>query len=128
MDPEFDDRLHAVERALTDSDRTPESLPEAAALAEQVAEFDERLEDLESRVEELDAGLRAVRGYVGNVRHVNREVERTAEAALAKARALDEGSGPLPPERPPTEGPDEETEARTESDDDDVFDRVRGLL
>lgn len=58
-----------------------------------------RLGALEDRVAELEATAQALRGYVGNVRSVNREVERRAEAALAKAESLeseDSDSSPCP--------------------------------
>jgi len=83
-------RLDAVERTLAgrgegdsaadDADRTDD--PGGAPLGE-------RLDDLEARVADVEAGLQAVRGYVGGVEAVNDDVERRADAALATAeRAL----------------------------------------
>lgn len=143
MGSDLDDRLDAVERALTDSDRTPESLPEAADLADRLDDLVARVADLESRADDQEAALRAVRGYVGNVRHVNREVERTAEAALAKARALDAPDADEDPlagiETADAAGATEQEASvhpkeATDADDDgtadarDVADHLRGLL
>ncbi|MFB6140298.1 MAG: hypothetical protein ABEJ26_07665 [Halosimplex sp.] len=86
---DLDARLDAVERALTDGDADLAELREASEAAGDLRDLESRLADLESRVDELEAGLQAVRGYAGNVRAVNREVERRASAALAKAEALE---------------------------------------
>jgi hypothetical protein len=40
--------------------------------------------------------VHAVRGYVGEIRHVNAEVERTANAAVAAVDRLDAASGTPP--------------------------------
>lgn len=84
------ERLRAVERAITDGDR---SLPEAcdAVAPERMDEFDDRLADIEERVAELEAATQALRGYVGSIRAVNREVERRADLALATATEARDG-------------------------------------
>jgi len=87
------ERLDAVERALTDEETDLTELRDAAALTEDVTDLEERVAELEAAVEELDAAVEAVRGYAGNVRAVNREVERRASAALAKAEALESAVG-----------------------------------
>ncbi len=93
----LDERLRAVERALTDDDRAPVDLSDAAALDDRVDDLARRTTEVEERVAELDAAVQALRGYVGNVRAVNDDVERRADAALAKveslAREADEGRG-----------------------------------
>jgi hypothetical protein len=61
-----------------------------------VLRLERRVADLEATVEELEAGVQAVRGYAGNVRAVNRDVERRASAALAKAEALETAVGSAP--------------------------------
>lgn len=81
-------RLEAVERALTDGETPVANLEDAATLRSGLVETNERLDDLEERVAELEAATQAIRGYVGNVRQVNEDVERRADAALAKAEAL----------------------------------------
>ena len=84
-DDRIHERLRAVERALTDDDRTVTDLPDDATAAAERETLDDRLSDVEARVEELEAATQAVRGYVGAIRAVNREVERRADLALARA-------------------------------------------
>lgn len=100
--PESDlaDRLDAVERALTDDDTDLTDVRDRAALTADIDRLEARIADLEATVEELEAAVDAVRGYAGNVRAVNRDVERRASAALAKAEALETalaGTGQDPP-------------------------------
>lgn len=85
MDETFEDRLAAVERALTDGDHDCSALAEGAATAERVTALEADVEELADRVAELEAATQALRGYVGNVRSVNEEVEQRADTALAKA-------------------------------------------
>ena len=72
-------RLAAVERALSE---------------EEPIERADRLDDLVDRVAELEAAVQAVRGYVGEVRAINEDVERRADRALRKARAIERHVGP----------------------------------
>lgn len=88
MPDDLDARLRAVERALVDGD-PPESLAAAGELTTRIETVEERLADLEERTLALEAATRALSGYVGNVRHVNRAVERRAEAALAAVDRLE---------------------------------------
>ena len=91
-DERIESRLRAVERAVTGSDARP---ADAAAGAETTAErerLESRLNDLEERVAELEAATQAVRGYAGTIRAVNREVERRADLALARATQAGRGS------------------------------------
>lgn len=89
-DDRLEQRLRAVERAITGTDDAVADLgDEANASAEREA-LSTRLDDLEARVEELEAATQAIRGYVGSVRSVNQAVERRADLALAKAS---EGDG-----------------------------------
>lgn len=85
MEDGLEARLGALERAVTEGEH-----------ADTEFEAIERLEDIESRVDELDdriaeleAATQALRGYVGNIRSVNQEVEQRADAALAKAETLE---------------------------------------
>jgi len=89
MSENLADRLDAVERALTDDETDLAAVRERAALSAEVDRLEARVEELEAQVEELNAAVEAVRGYTGNVRAVNREVERRASAALAKVEALE---------------------------------------
>jgi uncharacterized coiled-coil protein SlyX len=71
------ERIDTIERTLTGSaDSTLENLPE-------------RVESLETQVAELEATVQALRGYVGNIQHVNSEVERRADAALAAVESIE---------------------------------------
>jgi hypothetical protein len=94
---ELDDRLRAVERAVTDGDADLAALRDAAALAERLDAVEERLDAVEGDVRELDAATQAVRGYVGEVRHVNRTVAERADAALARVERLEAELDDRPP-------------------------------
>jgi chromosome segregation ATPase len=89
----LEERLSAVERALTGSDAAVADLDDGAAAAAEREAMESRLADLESRVDELEAATQAIRGYVGSVRAVNREVERRADLALARASREGEAPG-----------------------------------
>lgn len=82
-------RLEAVERALADGDTDLTAVTEAAEDGRTLGELQERVDELESQVTDLAASVQAVRGYVGNVRSVNRDVERRADAALATVEELE---------------------------------------
>lgn len=86
---ELRDRLDAVERALTDGDGGLDDLQTAADAAGTIEDVRDRVAEIEDRITELDAATQALRGYVGNVRSVNRDVERRADAALAKVESLE---------------------------------------
>ena len=86
----LDERLTAVERALTDTDRDVSGLADAADLETRIDDLETRLADVESQLADLEASTQAVRGYVGNVRSVNRDVERRADLALAKVEQLEQ--------------------------------------
>lgn len=77
------DRLQAVERALTGSDQTVSDLEDVATLNRQMKTLTTQLETIEQRLDRLDAAVQAVRGYVGQQKAVNDDVERRADAALA---------------------------------------------
>lgn len=87
MDGTLEDRLAALERAVTDGDHDCSALAEGAATADRLAEIEADLADLADRVAELEAATQALRGYVGNVRSVNSDVEERADLALSKAEA-----------------------------------------
>ncbi|UPV99351.1 hypothetical protein M0R88_12550 [Halorussus gelatinilyticus] len=85
----LDRRLRAVERALTDGDSDLTDLRDAAELTREVERLSARLDAIDERLDDLDAATQALRGYVGNVRALDRSVERRADAALAKAESLE---------------------------------------
>jgi len=86
----LDERLQAVERALTGTDRDLSELADVAALATRLDDLEARLDEIESQITDLSASTQAVRGYVGNVRAVNQDVEQRADAALAKVEQLEQ--------------------------------------
>jgi len=106
----LDERLSAVERAVTRSDAAVADLGDSAAAAAEREALESRAAELESRVEELEAATQAIRGYVGSIRAVNREVERRADLALARASRGENAAS----ETEPRSGPD-----RDDADPDD---------
>lgn len=82
-------RLRAVERALADADADPTAGGRDEEVASRLADAEERLDGFDERLAELDAAVQALRGYAGNVRAVNADVERRADAALATAERLE---------------------------------------
>jgi hypothetical protein len=128
MEDGFEERLATVERAVTDSEHDLSELAEAAESGERIDDLETELTALDDRVAELESATQALRGYVGNLRSVNREVERRADLALstAEAAAGDAGQdappdgtsgshpgGPAPDDDPPAA--DESVGARTRS-------------
>ena len=103
----LDERLAAVERALTETDRPPADIPEKAVAADEREALGDQLAALEARVTELEAAVQAVRGYAGAIRAVNREVERRADLALARATAARAEAVETGSEPPDEELPDE---------------------
>lgn len=81
----LEERLDAVERALTGGDPAVTDVGDGAAATAEREALAERLDAVEERLEELEAATQAVRGYAGAIRSVNREVERRADLALARA-------------------------------------------
>lgn len=143
-------RVAALERALTDGrEGNVDDLPSGADLEQDVDGLRQRVEELERRIDELDASLQAVRGYVGEVRRVNSEIERRADAALAAVERIEEqgsddhgavGRGDSPEPEPADIADRHDAEpadrdgvgawppAEDEADPDDVLSRVRDAL
>lgn len=98
-DDSLAERLAAVERSVSAVDGVDPSYDYDA--------LDDRVDSLAADVAELEAAVQAVRGYVGDVKRVNDEVEARADAAMAKAqsleRAFEAGDGCSPPEPARTE-------------------------
>ena len=113
----------------------PASDPERGAVdAEQDADGPEqepsgtggdRVVDLECRVTELEAELRAVRGLLDGVGAVDERVERRASAALAKAETLEERLAPEEAGLVRERLPDTAGEPRQEGGEADRTDRRR---
>lgn len=137
----IDERVGALERRLSaepaDTTRTTESEPAAEqpdARCDQ-ADLQDRIETLESTVADLEAGLKAVRGYVGTVEHVNDTVERRADAALAAVERLESAPKTPPPIATATQQHAESASTATTEPDEDaetqpepgLIDRLRSL-
>jgi hypothetical protein len=86
---ELEARIEALERAVTEGDHDLSELATEGETRDRLAAVETELGDLADRVAELEAATQALRGYVGNVRAVNRDVEQRADAALAKAESLE---------------------------------------
>lgn len=89
-------RLDAVERSLTGGESTIDSLSDTTEVEERLDVLEATAADLDERVAELEAATQALRGYVGGVRAINRDVERRADAALAGVESLAERIGETP--------------------------------
>lgn len=108
----LEERLTAVERAITDCDQDLTALSEPADVANRLDGLESQVTELEDQLTELEASVQAVRGYVGNVRSVNRDVERRADAAIAKVETLE---AQLAPGDEPVE---RQQQQRTDHEDD----------
>lgn len=86
---ELEARIEALERAVTEGEHDLSELATAGETRERVAAVEADVDDLADRVAQLEAATQALRGYVGNVRAVNNDIERRADAALAKAESLE---------------------------------------
>lgn len=89
MDDALEQRVDALERALTEGEHDETSLATETQLTDRLDTLESREDELADRVAELEAATQALRGYVGNIRSVNTDVEQQAEAALAKAEAVE---------------------------------------
>ena len=135
----LEERLRSVEQALT-AQEDDVVVTEQAADPEALSAVESRVDDLEDRLLELEAGLQAVRGYVGNVNHVNEAVERRANAAVAAVERLESTPPRLATVQRPDEsergddgssnGSDSAPSARTDTHETDAsaIDRLRTLL
>ncbi|MFC7071998.1 hypothetical protein ACFQJ7_03805 [Halovenus rubra] len=102
MDDALTERVEAVERAVTDGEYDLSGLADEGEIRDRVSQLEEQQNELKEQVAELKAATQALRGYVGNIRAVNEEVENRAETALAKVESLES-----------TVAPDDETETNT---------------
>lgn len=137
MTDNFAARLDAVERALTDGETDIDELPDAADVEERLTALEAQAESFDDRLAELEAAVQAVRGYVGGIRAVNRDVERRADAALATAESLTEAVDDAP-RVDARELPESATGSRTAdtvppesqpaTEDDDFVERLRRVL
>ncbi|WP_251329921.1 DUF7310 family coiled-coil domain-containing protein [Haloplanus pelagicus] len=103
MDDTLEERVDAIERALTDG-HADDGLPDAARMETRLAELDRTAEEVDDRLSELEATVQALRGFVGGVDAVDESVERRANAAVARVERLEaelrDGSGKRGNDRP----------------------------
>lgn len=90
-DATLERRLRAVERAVSDGEYQVDTLRENGDLTERIETLERGMDDAVARIDDLEAATQALRGYVGNVRSVNQDVERRADAALAGVERLEKG-------------------------------------
>ncbi|KAA9396827.1 hypothetical protein Har1130_03165 [Haloarcula sp. CBA1130] len=83
------ERLRTVERAVTDGTTEFPEVTELAELESRMDTVEQRIDGIDERTAELEAATQALRGYVGNVRAVNEDVEQRADAALAATDRLE---------------------------------------
>ena len=83
------ERLRTVERAVTDGTTEFPEVTELAELENRMDTVEGRLADIDERTAELEAATQALRGYMGNVRTVNEDIEQRADAALAATDRLE---------------------------------------
>ncbi|WP_123536471.1 DUF7310 family coiled-coil domain-containing protein [Halosimplex salinum] len=98
----LDERLTAVERAVVDGDYELDELADLAAVADDLDRLESRLDDVEERLATVEARSQSVEGFVGQVRSVNEDVEKRADAAIAAVDRLERRVGEL---EALTEGP-----------------------
>ncbi|MCG1002190.1 MULTISPECIES: hypothetical protein [Halobacterium] len=149
---DIDERLRAVERALTDGDAAVSDLSDAAAVHGRLDAVEADLADLHERLDALDATVQSLHGYVGDIEAVNERVQRRADAAREAVERLEDERQRTPQHRPNadhtggTATGDATTSAETtnaarrdrttsdserveaDSDDDSLLDRVRESL
>ncbi|KPN30727.1 hypothetical protein SY89_01465 [Halolamina pelagica] len=131
-DDTLERRLAAVERAIggeptaDGADRCLGDLPR-----DDDDELERRLSTLEARVDELDAAVQAIRGFLGGVSAVNESVERRADAAVAAVdrleRRLDDAGGAGDGDEIDGEPPSTEPESVDDADERPLRDRLRDL-
>jgi hypothetical protein len=88
MDDRLEERVAALERALTDG-HADDGFPEAGRMDARLDELEATVADHDDRVAELDAAVQALRGFAGGVRAVDEAVERRADAAVAGVDRLE---------------------------------------
>lgn len=88
MDDALEERIEALERTVSDGefDREPGDYAEVET---RLSAVESQLDEIDTRIDDLEAATQALRGYVGNIRAVNDDIEQRANTALAKAEALE---------------------------------------
>ncbi|MDQ2073102.1 DUF7310 family coiled-coil domain-containing protein [Haloarcula sp. NS06] len=84
------ERLRTVERAVTDGTTEFPEVTNLAELENRMDTVEQRIDDIDERTAEIEAATQALRGYVGNIRTVNEDIEQRADAALAATDRLED--------------------------------------
>ncbi len=92
MDDALRERVEALERTVTGGDHDLSGLADEADALDRLEQLEEQFETIQDSLAELEASTQALRGYVGNIRAVNEDVEQRAELALAKAEEIEAGT------------------------------------
>jgi len=88
MDDALMERIEALERTIADGEFDQE-LSEPVELQQRLSAVESQLETVDAQLDDLEAATQALRGYVGNIRAVNEDIEQRANTALAKAEAVE---------------------------------------
>lgn len=88
MDDALEQRIEALERTVSDGEFDHDS-SDYAEMETRLSAVESQLDDIDTQIEDLEAATQALRGYVGNIRAVNDDVEQRANTALAKAESLE---------------------------------------
>lgn len=86
---QLEQRVEAVENAVTGGESEFEDVKQMAELTAEVESMATRLEKIERRLAAVEGATESLEGYVGNVRSVNRETEKQADAAVAAVDRLE---------------------------------------
>lgn len=114
MPTDIDDRVRALERAVTERDDPAAPIPAIADVDATTVDLGERVSELETQVADLAARQEAVEAYVDRIEHVNESIERRADAALAAVDRLETtrerptASSPTVDSRAPKHDPEEQ--------------------
>lgn len=90
MEDDLTDRVETLERAITGEEYDLSALSMDADALDRLGHLEDSVDELEEQVGELEAATQALRGYVGNIRAVNEDVENRAETALSKVERLEQ--------------------------------------
>ncbi|MFC6756487.1 MULTISPECIES: DUF7310 family coiled-coil domain-containing protein [Haloarcula] len=86
---QLEQRVEAVENAVTHGKTEFEDIKEVAELTAELESMAKKLEKMEQRLAAVEGATQSLEGYVGNVKSVNSETEKQADAAVAAVDRLE---------------------------------------
>jgi len=86
---QLEQRVEAVENAVTQGTTEFEDIKEIAELTAELESMGKKLEKIEQRLAAVEGATQSLEGYVGNVKSVNGETEKQADAAVAAVDRLE---------------------------------------